>query len=209
MSDDRRLTDSHSRLMSTSHRYEPGTPLARQQFAQRLRELRIPRGFRTARSLARALDIDENRYTRYERAEVEPDLTMIRRICETLGVTPDALLGFDTLEDPTAPPPITGKAFTNGMAATPLPSRATDLQTSAWLLAEAATSLLRTNASHAAAPLTPVAETCKTYKALVERPFETISKILAHADLSNVDLPSASALRDSIDQFVANIKSRT
>jgi transcriptional regulator with XRE-family HTH domain len=195
--------------MSTSHRYEPGTPPARQQFAQRLRELRIPRGFRTARSLARALDIDENRYTRYERAEVEPDLTMIRRICETLGVTPDALLGFDTLEDTTAAPPVTGRAPANGTTAASSPSRATELQTSAWLLAETASSLLRVDASHAAAPLTPVTETCKIYQALVERPFETISEILAHADLANVDLPSASALRASIDQFVANIKSRT
>jgi transcriptional regulator with XRE-family HTH domain len=195
--------------MSTSHRYEPGTPLARQQFAQRLRELRVPRGFRTARSLARALDIDENRYTRYERAEVEPDLTMIRRICETLGVTPDALLGFDTLDDSTAPPAATGSTLANGTMTASSSPRATDLQTSAWLLAETATNLLRANASHAAAPLTPVTETCKTYNALVERPFETISEILAHADLANVDLPSASALRTSIDQFVANIKSRT
>lgn len=61
-------------------------------FARRLRELRVPRGFRTARSLARALGIDENRYTRYERAEVEPDLALLLRICEVLTVTPNDLL---------------------------------------------------------------------------------------------------------------------
>jgi transcriptional regulator with XRE-family HTH domain len=65
---------------------------ARASFARRLRELRIVRGYRTARSLARALDIDENRYTRYERAEVEPDLRLIARICETLNVLPNDLL---------------------------------------------------------------------------------------------------------------------
>ena len=64
----------------------------RLHFAQRLKELRTARGFRTARSLAQALAIDENRYTRYERAEVEPDLTLLMRICETLGVTPNELL---------------------------------------------------------------------------------------------------------------------
>ena len=67
---------------------------ARAFFAERLRTLRIPRGFRTARSFAKALDIDENRYTRYERAEVEPDLSLIRRICVMLGVSPNELLGL-------------------------------------------------------------------------------------------------------------------
>jgi transcriptional regulator with XRE-family HTH domain len=67
----------------------------RQHFAQRLKELRAARGFRTARSLAQALAIDENRYTRYERAEVEPDLALLLRMCETLAATPnDLLLGW-------------------------------------------------------------------------------------------------------------------
>lgn len=66
---------------------------ARSEFAKRLRETRAKRGYRTARSLAKALAIDENRYTRYERAEVEPDLGLIRRICALLSVTPNDLLG--------------------------------------------------------------------------------------------------------------------
>lgn len=65
----------------------------RAYFAQRLRELRIPRGFKTARKLAQELGIDENRYTRYERAEVEPDLDLLVRIAEVLAVTPNDLLG--------------------------------------------------------------------------------------------------------------------
>ena len=65
---------------------------ARARFAQRLRSIRIPRGYKTARSFAEALDIDENRYTRYERAEVEPDLQLLMRICTLLGATPNDLL---------------------------------------------------------------------------------------------------------------------
>lgn len=65
---------------------------SRTTFARRLRELRVPRGFRTARSLAQALGIDENRYTRYERAEVEPDLGLLVKICEVLALTPNDLL---------------------------------------------------------------------------------------------------------------------
>lgn len=61
-------------------------------FARRLKEVRIKKGFSTARSLASALSIDENRYTRYERAEVEPDLHLIGRMCHVLGVLPNDLL---------------------------------------------------------------------------------------------------------------------
>jgi transcriptional regulator with XRE-family HTH domain len=192
--------------MSTANRYEAGTPPARVEFAQRLRALRVPRGFHTARSLARALGIDENRYTRYERAEVEPDLSMIRRICEILRVTPDALLGDgrQSASDSASP---ARQAPPDGTRSSPPP--VTDLQTSAWMLAEAATDLLGPNGSSAPTPLMPVTETCKTYKALVERPFETISDLLAHPDLSKVDLPTANVLRQSIDQFVSHIKSRT
>jgi transcriptional regulator with XRE-family HTH domain len=67
-------------------------PAVREHFARRLKELRIPRGFPTARSLSRALGIDENRYTRYERAEVEPDLSLLLKICGLLRASPNDLL---------------------------------------------------------------------------------------------------------------------
>jgi transcriptional regulator with XRE-family HTH domain len=74
-------------------------PAVREHFARRLKELRIPRGFPTARSLSRALGIDENRYTRYERAEVEPDLSLLLKICGLLRASPNDLLltpsGYD------------------------------------------------------------------------------------------------------------------
>lgn len=61
-------------------------------FAIRLREARKRSGFKTAKSLAQALQIDENRYTRYERAEVEPSLTVLVAIADTLKVPIDYLL---------------------------------------------------------------------------------------------------------------------
>ena len=48
-----------------------------------------------ARNFARALGIEENTYTRYERAEAEPNLTLIDKICNVLRITPDALFGRD------------------------------------------------------------------------------------------------------------------
>lgn len=75
----------------------------RTEFANRLRQYRVPRGYRTARMFALALGIDENRYTRYERAEVEPDLALLVRICTTLEITPNDLLGFPEISKAAAP----------------------------------------------------------------------------------------------------------
>ena len=69
-------------------------PEVRLQFARRLKDMRTQRGFDRARYFARSLGIEENRYTRYERAEVEPSLTLIHKMCETLRVSPNELLGF-------------------------------------------------------------------------------------------------------------------
>src|SRR5712671_1757643 len=75
-------------------------PEVRSQFAQRLKSLRTQRGFDRARYFAKSLGIEENRYTRYERAEVEPSLTLIHKMCETLRVSPNELLGFADLRHP-------------------------------------------------------------------------------------------------------------
>ena len=101
---------------------------ARLDFAERLRALRIPRGFRTARSFAKALGIDENRYTRYERAEVEPDLGLIRRICEILHVSP-----ADLLQTPHAKPMPDGEASDLGHAPL-IPTSAISAEHAAWAL---------------------------------------------------------------------------
>ncbi|HZN28595.1 MAG TPA: helix-turn-helix transcriptional regulator, partial [Xanthobacteraceae bacterium] len=69
-------------------------PEVRSRFAKRLKSMRTQRGFGRARYFARSLGIEENRYTRYERAEVEPNLTLIHKMCETLRVSPNELLGF-------------------------------------------------------------------------------------------------------------------
>jgi len=72
------------------------SPLSpRGRFASQLRHLRAQKGFATARAFAQALGIEENRYTRYERAEVEPSLTLIHKMCVTLQVSPNDLLGHN------------------------------------------------------------------------------------------------------------------
>lgn len=67
------------------------------RLSKRLKSLRQARGFKTARSFAIQLDIHENRYTRYERAEVEPDLELLVKFCSILQITPNDLLS-ETIE---------------------------------------------------------------------------------------------------------------
>lgn len=61
-------------------------------FALRLKQLRVLRGFRTARAFAQALEIDENRYTRWERGEVEPSVAMLGKMADILDLPVDVLV---------------------------------------------------------------------------------------------------------------------
>jgi DNA-binding XRE family transcriptional regulator len=84
--------DQRKRRPSTKA-YCTSAPGERLRFAKRLRLLRGKRGY-TQRYFARALEIEENRYGRYERAEVEPNLALLCRMCEVLQVLPNDLLGW-------------------------------------------------------------------------------------------------------------------
>jgi transcriptional regulator with XRE-family HTH domain len=190
---------------------------ARGEFARRLRELRVPRGFRTARSLARALEIDENRYTRYERAEVEPDLAMIRKICETLKVSPNDLLGATT--EPTEPPAAPGlQPGAPGGSGTASGERAPGAPiataAAAWSLAEAVVRLRRenkqgvhpTSPASAQSPLADVGEIGDLYRSIMQQPFETISLLSTEPTVATAPPSRALDLRRHIDKFVERLK---
>ena len=69
----------------------------RLQFAKRLREARERRQYRP-REFAKMLGIDENRYTRYERGEVEVSVGQLKVMCALLGVSADELLGLELVD---------------------------------------------------------------------------------------------------------------
>ena len=171
-----------------------GKNVVRQEFARRLREKRVPRGFRTARSLARALSIDENRYTRYERAEVEPDLELLMRICDALDVTPNDLLGVEpaalrsreTIPDPAAHPPSGAAGLAEpaaGSAAADAESASTfAVQSIGWMLCRRIAQLRRARDLAAitpgcrdtAAPLADLQMVSDLQHVLVQQPFDFI-----------------------------------
>lgn len=204
--------------MTTNRKSEAGgIPQARRDFSTRLRELRVPRGYRTARSFARALGIDENRYTRYERAEVEPDLDMIRRICQFLAVTPNELLG--------TPSPSLGSdgsaaaadaATSASRGSTPQPpqeSRVRSISTASWQLAETVIAVRACHAGSAngtppapARRLEALSLTGTVYKDLMQQPFETIATISADLLALRIAEDDLDELRDRIDSLVTLLK---
>jgi transcriptional regulator with XRE-family HTH domain len=166
-------------------------PAVRAEFAKRLRALRAQRGYERARHFAKALGIEENRYTRYERAEVEPNLTLLVEICQKLAVTPNELMGFPDGMDaahaaslgdgPVAERPQARRA--------PEANAGPDLRALAWQLATEAAQVqaeLRGLAKAAFDPLRLVRDTGRLYSRLEQDPFGTVAEIVEDPALQEV-----------------------
>jgi transcriptional regulator with XRE-family HTH domain len=78
--------------MGMQHRTGRSDQPTRRACASRLRLLRARAGIETARKMAEEIGENENTYTRWERAETEPSISQILRICRVLGCTPNDLL---------------------------------------------------------------------------------------------------------------------
>lgn len=172
----------------------PLAPQVRSEFAKRLKVIRTQRGFPRARYFASTLGIEENRYTRYERAEVEPSLTLIHKMCETLGITPNELLGFEAVRPRESQP-----GFSE---ASPGPEQANPRDAIAWQIAE---EIVRTRREYEqgrrpADPLSDMRDTGALFRSLVAEPFETIAKL--------ADEPALSAAPTKRKTEVANLMSR-
>jgi len=182
-------------------------PAVRAEFARRLRALRAQRGFERARHFAKALGIEENRYTRYERAEVEPNLSLIFEICQKLAVTPNELLGFGEVADAGRPavldaaPPLRGDGRPAGEAGP-------DLRALAWQLATEAAHVkaeLRGSPKTAADPLRLVRDTGRLYSRLEQDPFGTVAEIVDDPALQDGDGERKVKLAALIEAYTAGM----
>src|SRR5262245_4263606 len=189
-------------------------PEVRSRFAQRLKSLRTQRGFDRARYFAKSLGIEENRYTRYERAEVEPSLTLIHKMCETLRVSPNELLGFVELlhhdgsagaglaqtapEDLQRPP----SAEAGG--------KGTDAVSSlAWSLATEAAAIRHGRSAKpkaAADPLAALRETSALFSALQAEPFATVAAILGDAAVKDIGAEDKARLAELIHAYTERVR---
>ena len=195
---------------------EPDKLRARASFARRLRALRAAQGFATARSLAKALAIDENRYTRYERAEVEPDLALLSQICLALRTTPDVLLGFG-VEDaagtsgdvvPAEPGRQQATGFaeigTAGAGSALASSPAGQVQTAAWNLATTVVALRgprepeRPAGSDPAEPMALLRATVAMQRDLLAQPYAAIARIASDPALAGLGAADALRINDLV-----------
>ncbi len=169
-------------------------PEVRSQFAKRLKAMRAQGGFERARYFAKALGIEENRYTRYERAEVEPSLTLIHKMCDVLRVTPNELLGFP--EHRGAPMlGLAEDAAEYGARGEIAPERHVELL--AWRLASEV-------AAVRGGPRDPFANkgvAGRLYQQLLKDPFNTIAGLVADEALKGLDSDRKSELAQLVDAF--------
>jgi len=176
-------------------------PEVRSQFAKRLKSMRAQSGYQRARYFAKSLGIEENRYTRYERAEVEPSLTLIHKICEVLRVSPNELLGFAEYGGTPAP----------GFAEEPpgeFPPRENPserhVELLAWRLASEVIAIRNTHRANSRAagdPLAAARETGKLFQQLQSDPFNTVAGVVADEALKDLDAERKAELARLVDAY--------
>ena len=183
---------------SLSRQRDPAS--VRVLFGSRLRALRSAGGYATARAFARRLGIEENRYTRYERGEVEPDLGLIAQICEQLQVTAAELLPVganDTL------PSVRGFSEAAPVMMTATPDKHDHRRQLAWRLAERLSSI-ESHAGEGNATTDHFAELRRTaaiFAAIDRDPFAFAARVTA--DTRIADLPPTD--RDGIAALLAQL----
>jgi transcriptional regulator with XRE-family HTH domain len=171
----------------------------RTQFGLRLRELRLEAGFKTARSFARALNLEENRYTRYERGEVEPNLLNIGKMCRLLGVDANRLLGLaDNSDAQTGPVAIAARVSSGAPGA----GRSAE----AWRLASVIASLTSSDQSRSAEqndPLVQLRSTAEIYRRLLsDDAGHVVAELLSEDALSHLASGRKSELLGLIEGFM-------
>lgn len=180
-------------------------PEVRAQFAKRLKDMRSRSGFPRARYFAKTLGIEENRYTRYERAEVEPNLTLIHKMCETLQVSPNELLGFAEYAGAALVPAFSEDAPTEHLRTDD--SAARRVQLHAWRLASDVVAIRSRHRgkSKAADPLAVTRDTGKLFSKLQSDPFGTVAEIAADEALKDLEPARKADLAQAIAAFTDTV----
>ena len=186
------------------------------RFAKRLRATRSGRGYKTARSFAHKLGIHENRYTRYERAEVEPDLGTLMDICTALDVAPNDLLCETIGPGPDNPGPPGTPGFEDEQPASfeaPSPrdldtSPQTQVKAEAMKLAfELGTILARKDAGGTEpAPMEAIRLGNDLYPTIEADPIAFISSLGSRIDISTADLEAQSRVAAIVYSLVDTLR---
>jgi len=189
-------------------------PDVRSRFAKRLKSLRLQRGFDRARFFARTLGIEENRYTRYERAEVEPSLTLIEKMCDALRVSPNELLGFADAADDLARSGASEASAGQAERKRDLSStgnRPDPASALAWRLACETVAIRQAHAGRMAStdPLETFRETGALFAELQARPLGAVADIVRDPSLKTAAADRKAALAELIRSYTDTLTSST
>jgi transcriptional regulator with XRE-family HTH domain len=181
-------------------------PEVRSQFSKRLKEMRIQSGFVRARYFAKSLGIEENRYTRYERAEVEPSLTLIHKMCEILRVSPNTLLGFAESGGGEVIPAFAEGAI--GESGSPLDAGVRHRDLLAWRLASEMVTVRhrhRARAKGSSDPLATKRDTAKLFQRLQSDPFGTVAEVVAEDTLKDLGSERQAEFAELVDAYTESV----
>jgi transcriptional regulator with XRE-family HTH domain len=183
-------------------------PEVRSQFAKRLKEMRVNSGFLRARYFAKSLGIEENRYTRYERAEVEPSLTLIHKMCDVLRVSPNVLMGFAEYEgaSPGLIPAFAEDSPDENANSADAGTRHMGLL--AWRLASEAVAVRhkqRAKSKAAPDPLATTREVGRLFQKLQSDPFGTVAEIVADDALKDLGSERKAELAELVDAYAQSV----
>jgi transcriptional regulator with XRE-family HTH domain len=185
----------------------------KERFTSRLRQLRQERGYAAARHFAQALGLPENRYSRYERGDSEPDIELIYAFCEKLPASPDELFGFDA--------PASMQGFSSGPqallkradqpiddhdrhATSPAnPLMATEA--AAWRLAATLARLKSGRAASEPANLAELRATAQLFAALRNDPYETVARLVDGPEIAGLAVSATREVEMAIEQFLAGL----
>ncbi len=188
------------------------------RLSKRLKTLRQARGFKTARSFASQLDIHENRYTRYERAEVEPDLELLVKFCSVLRITPNDLLSetIDFVSGPGGPlAEAAGFRETGqGTFVASSPSAASSGQADNRLAAEVmalSTLLAEIELEHqikgSASPADTLSRSGEWYEKIMASPFSVLPSIGTQVPIHSADLEKQAQVAAQVKAILAHYQS--
>ena len=186
----------------------------KEKFVNRLRLLRQERGFAAARHFAMALGIPENRYSRYERGDSEPDIDTIYRIFERLPASPNELFGLEgSGQTPTGfssgpqaqiegYPTADANRAESGDVSSPL----LDSEAAAWRLAAAITRISAGRAPAERATLAELRATAHTFGALRSEPYETVARLVASPEFAALQPAAAREVEIAVAEFLSSLQ---
>lgn len=174
--------------------------------------MRIGKGYKSARRFAQSIGIHENRYSRYERGDAEPNIGLVYQICETLGATPNELFGhIDSVADRGG---LVASRTQPGFAEPPHVAVPGSIASEArqWRLAKAIVAARKAAGGGGADSADPdllngLQAAAVVFSEIERHPYRTIAAVLAEPKLASLPRKARGTLQKAIDGFLETLES--